>query len=215
MAWTVSSVRVRAPRIALLSVVGLLLACFPSPLSAQTVSPQTVEFDPSSDHDRVVGGVEVVDGYELRFYAIGGLVPLHVIEMGKPAPQADGKIRFNFSSLLGVWPVDGVSYEARVAAVGPGGTTVSSLSNQFVFPGTTPPPPPPAPCTYNLSATSRSGSATATTGTLSVTAGAAVRGRPSAIPDGSMSRAATAAVATDRLATRSTPIPARPNASVV
>ncbi len=41
MAWTVSSVRVRAPRIALfLGLIAGSLASFPSPLSAQTVSPR-------------------------------------------------------------------------------------------------------------------------------------------------------------------------------
>ena len=141
MAWTVSSVRVRAPRIALfLILVYVSLACFQSLLSAQTISPQTVEFDPSADHNRTVDGVAVVDDYELRFYVLGGAVLLHVIELGKPAPEADGKIRVNFSSLLGAWPVAGLVYEARVAAVGPGGSTASALSNSFTFPGTTPPP---------------------------------------------------------------------------
>ena len=94
--------------------------------AAQTVSPQIVEFDPSADHDTAVNGVDVVEGYELRFYAVGGSQPLHVIEIGKPAPQSDGRIRFNFASRLGVWPVGGVVYEARVAAVGPGGSTAST-----------------------------------------------------------------------------------------
>ena len=215
MAWTVSSVRVRAPRIALFSLFGLLLACFPSPVSAQTVSPQTVEFDPSTDHDRVVGGVDVVDGYELRFYALGGALPLHVIEMGKPTAQADGKIRFNFSSLLGVWPVEGVTYEARVAAVGPGGAALSAISNQFVFPGTTH-RQPPAPCTYSLSATARSGRRDGNDRDAQRHCRQRLRaGRRSAIPDGSMSRAATAAAGTDRLAIQSTPIQAQPNASVI
>ena len=169
MAWTVSSVRVRAPRIALCVTLGCLsLLCLPSRAIAQTVSPQIVEFDPSADHNRTVSGVAVVDGYELRFYNVGGSQPLHVIEIGKPAPESDGKIRFNFTALLGAWPVDGVVYEARVAAVGPGGSTTSTISNQFVFPGTTPPPPP---CTYTLSQTSRSVASAATTGSVSVTAG--------------------------------------------
>jgi hypothetical protein len=165
MAWTVSSVRVRVPRIApslslglsLGSSLGLTLGCLslvllPSRAIAQTVSPQIVEFDPSADHNTTAGGTAVVEGYELRFYTVSGSQPLHVIEMGKPAPQSDGKIRFNFSALLGAWPVDGVVYEARVAAVGPGGSAVSTISNQFVFPGTT---PPPAPCTYTLSQAAR------------------------------------------------------------
>jgi hypothetical protein len=104
----------------------------PSRAIAQTVSPQIVEFDPSADHNAIVSGVAVVEGYELRFHTVGGSQPVHVIDLGKPAPQSDGKIRFNFTALLGAWPVDGVVYEARVAAVGPGGSAVSTISNQFV-----------------------------------------------------------------------------------
>ena len=170
-AWTVASVRVRAPRIALLFLILIfsVLTVAPSIADAQTVSPQTVEFDPSADHSRTVNGVAVVGGYELRFYAVAGVQPLHVIEMGKPSPQSDGKIRFNFSALLGGWPVNGVVYEARVVAVGPGGKTPSTVSNQFVFPATA---PPPAPCSYALSTSSRSGTSSATTGSVGVTTGA-------------------------------------------
>ena len=133
------------PRIALfLGLIAGSLASFPSPLSAQTVSPRIVEFDPSPDHNASVNGVAVVREYELRFFAVGSTQRLHVIELGKPNVQSDGKIRFNFAALLGAWPVDGVVYEARVAAIGPGGSSQSAISNQFVF-GTTAPPPPPPP----------------------------------------------------------------------
>jgi hypothetical protein len=175
MAWTVSSVRVRAPRIALsLALIAGSLAFVPSPLTAQTVSPQSVEFDPSPDHNASVNGVAVVTEYELRFFAVGSTQPLQVIDLGKPNAGSDGKIRFSFVALLGAWPVPGVVYEARVAAVGPGGSTQSSISNQFVFPGTTPPPPPPPPppsppsCSYSLSPQSRSASAASTTGSVGV-----------------------------------------------
>jgi hypothetical protein len=174
MAWTVSSVRVRAPRIALflILIVLLSLAIFPSRLSAQTVSPQVVEFNPSPDHNRTANGVAIVEGYELRFYLVGGTQPVHVIDLDKPTPESDGKIRFNFSALLGAWPVSGVVYEARVAAIGPGGSTTSTSSNQFVFPGTTPPPPPPPPtCSYSLSPTTRSVGTAQTTGSVTVTVG--------------------------------------------
>ena len=169
MAWTVSSVRVRAPRIALsLALIAGSLASFPSPLTAQTVSPQIVEFDPSPDHNASVNGVAVVSEYELRFFAVGGTQPLHVIELGKPNPESDGKIRFNFAALLGAWPVAGVVYEARVAAVGPGGSSQSTISNQFVFPKAR---LPRRHCSYSLSTQSRSGNSASTTGTVGVTAG--------------------------------------------
>ena len=175
MAWTVSSVRVRAPHIALfLFLLGCSsLVLFPSGLGAQTISPQIVEFDPSADHSRTVGGVALVDGYQLRFYIVGGTQPVHVIELGKPTPDGDGTIRFNFSAPLGAWPVNGVVYEARVAAVGPGGSTLSAISNQFVFPGTTPPPslPPPTSCVYTVSPTSQGFNPAGGTGTATVTVG--------------------------------------------
>ena len=167
-AWTLPSVRVRA-RIALFFALGCLsLAFLPSLVNAQTVSPQTVEFDPSPDHNASAGGVAIVERYELRFYAVAGSQPLHVIDLGKPTPEADGRIRFNFASRLGGWPVVGVVYEARVAAVGPGGSTASAISNQFVFPGTT---PPPTPCNYSLSPTTRTVGTATTTGSVGVAAG--------------------------------------------
>ena len=169
MAWTASSVRERALRSALCLTLGCLpLVFLPARAIAQTVSPQLVEFNPSADHNATIGGVAVVDSYELRFYAVGGSQPLRVIEMGKPAPQADGRIRFNFTALLGAWPVEGVVYEARVAAVGPGGSTSSTISNQFVFSGTT---PAPAPCTYTLSQSARTVDGAAITGSVGMTTG--------------------------------------------
>ena len=209
MAWTESSVRVRAPRIALCVTLSCLsLLCLSARAIAQTISPQIVEFDPSADHNRTVSGVAVVDGYELRFYNVGGSQSLHVVEIGKPAPESDGKIRFNFTALLGAWPVDGVVYEARVAAVGPGGSTTSTISNQFVFPGTTPPPPP---CSYTLSQTSRSVASAATTGSLSASRRpAAARGPHRARVAGSRSRAAGLAPPTVRSTTASPPTRPRP-----
>src|SRR6187399_525869 len=104
MAWTGPSVRVRAPRIALFfSIASVALVGVSAPVSAQTVSPQSVEFDPSPDHDRSVNGVDVVDSYELRFYAVGATTALQVIGIGKPAPATDGVIRYDFSSRLDTW----------------------------------------------------------------------------------------------------------------
>ena len=174
MAWTGPSVRVRAPRIALFfSIAFVALVCVSASVSAQTVSPQSVEFDPSPDHNTSVNGASVVDRYELRFYGLGGSVALQVIDIGKPAPASDGVIRYNFSSRLGTWMVNGITYEARVAAVGPGGSTLSAISNQFTFPTVTPPPAPapPAPCVYAIATASRSGGSGSTTGTVGVTAG--------------------------------------------
>jgi len=163
---TAWSVRARISRVAVCAALSCSALILPRIAAAQTASPQIVEFDPSTDHDAVAGGVALVDRYELRFYILGGLISLHSIDLGKPSPQADGKIRFNFVSLLGTWPLDGVLYEARVAAVGPGGAGLSAPSNQFQFGDTT----GPTTCDYSLSVSSRSDDATTATGSVSVTA---------------------------------------------
>jgi len=172
-AWTISSVRVPAIRNTLL----LTLALFSSFLNAQTISPQTVEFDPSPDHSRLVGGLSVVERYVLEFFAVGSVQPLQMVDLGKPNPDDDGKIRVNFAARLGTWPADGVIYEARVSAVGPGGSTPSANSNQFTFPGGSPPPPPPSPppppdaCAYTVTPTNQGFNPSGGTGSVRVSSG--------------------------------------------
>jgi hypothetical protein len=139
-------------------------------VQAQTVSPRVVEFDPSPDHSRSAGGVALVTRYALDFYAVGSATRLQSIDLGKPAAQSNGKIRVDFTAQLGTWPLDGVVYEARVSAIGPGGATQSAVSNQFVFPATAPSPPPPTSCSFSVSPTSRSVGSSQTSGTLGVTA---------------------------------------------
>ena len=104
-------------------------------LHAQVVSnPQVVEFDPSPDHLTVLGnGQPAVSRYDLEVYVVGASVPFVVVNMGKLAPQQDGKSRFNFSSIVASWPLPGGTYEARVRAVGPDGTGLSTPSNPFNF----------------------------------------------------------------------------------
>ena len=60
----------------------------------------------------------------------------HTIDMGKPAPGADGLIRFSFTSRLTTPLVPGTTYQASVSAVGPGGTSPSALSNPIRLPFT-------------------------------------------------------------------------------
>jgi hypothetical protein len=126
------------------------LLALPSSLFAQTPDPRVVEFEPSADHSRQVNGVDLVDRYSLEFYATGTNVLLQSIDLGKPSPDLDGVIRFEFASRLGIWQVLGVVYEARVVAVGPWGSSRSSNSNQFNFPGAAPPPPPGQVCHFVL-----------------------------------------------------------------
>ena len=56
------------------------------------------------------------------------------MDLGKPTPSA-GIIRVDFLPLRHNVPTPGVTYEARVAAIGPGGSTASTVSNGFSFQG--------------------------------------------------------------------------------
>ncbi len=102
--------------------------------SAQTVNPSTVSFLPSPDHDAVdSSGQPIVSGYDLEFFPAGGAQSQLVLHLGKPSPGADGYISVDFASMLSSPPSPGQQLDAKVAAVGPGGTAESGLSNTFVF----------------------------------------------------------------------------------
>ncbi len=130
-------------------------------LSAQTVvDPQFVEFSPSPDHNTLAAdGTPLVQGYSLTFYVVGSSVAFDTMNLGKPAPNA-GIIRVDFLPLRHTTPTPGVVYEARVAAIGPGGSTASTVSNGFSFQGA---------CTYALSTTNQSIVAGGGTGSTTVT----------------------------------------------
>ena len=72
-------------------------------LSAQVVSnPRVAEFDPSADHWQLLdGGESAVLKYELEVYLVGASAPFATLDMGKPSPDADGKIRYDFASSVG------------------------------------------------------------------------------------------------------------------
>lgn len=131
-------------------LVTVLLALVWSPqLCAQTIiDPRLVEFTPSPDHDASLpDGHPSVERYDLKFYYLGALQPFQVMNLGKPSPDLDGKIRVDFVRYLLSWPLPGISYEARVAAIGPTGVGQSAPSNSFAFSG---------PCGYVLSSNSAS-----------------------------------------------------------
>ncbi|MCL4814150.1 MAG: BACON domain-containing protein [Vicinamibacteraceae bacterium] len=133
---------------------------------AQVVTnPRLVEFDPSTDHDAVSPGDNqpVVTSYTLQFYLAGATSPFQTLDFGKPAPQTDGKIRYDFSARVTAWPQFGALYEARVAAIGPGGSGVSEASNQFTV---------QAPCSTTVSPTSVAAVAGGGTYTIGITTGA-------------------------------------------
>ena len=116
-----------------------------APLHAQVLSdPRVAEFDPSPDHwTTLESGEPAVLRYDLAVYLLGASTPFGTVDMGKPSPEADGKIRYDFSSQVTAWTLPGGNYEARVSAVGPEGEALSSPSNPFTFTS-------PSQCTISL-----------------------------------------------------------------
>ena len=150
----------------------LCLVAWPSLLAAQPIAnPTVVEFPPSPDHQRVVNEEPLVDFYVLEFYTVGGTDLLQSLNIGKPSPEGDGLIRYRFQDALRTWQAPNVTYEARVVAVGRGGSGPSTPSNPFTFPNATVSTPAPGPpCTYTLTPPSRILSTSASTGLVIVAA---------------------------------------------
>ena len=141
------------------AVAALLVAS--APVSAQT-NVNVVEFLPAPAHHVVAAsGQPVVARYEFLVYQAGALDPYLRVNLGKPAPQADGVIRTDFRGLVPVWPLPNVRSESRIAAYGPDGYVFSPVSNSFTY-----------ACSFALSATDQSFAAAGGTGTVQMTAGA-------------------------------------------
>ena len=147
------------------ALAALVIVLVTVPAAAQTpavIDPRVVEFDPSPDHSAVASDSQpVVTRYSLELYLVGGTTPVQVANLGKPAPQTDGKIRVDFTTLLSPWPAAGTTYEARVAVIGPSGTARSDQSNTFAF---------SSPCSSSISPTSVSVAGAASTGSVAVSA---------------------------------------------
>jgi hypothetical protein len=150
--------RVLHHAVVILLVVGSAVA-----LTAQTVvDPRFVEFAPSPDHNTLApNGTPLVQRYSLSIFAVGSSVAFDTMDLGKPAPSA-GVIRVDFLPLLHAAPTPDVVFEARVTAVGPGGSTGSTASNGFSF---------AAACAPSINSTGQSVGAGLTTGSVGVTAG--------------------------------------------
>ena len=158
----VRSERFSSVRISLaLTLLFVMLA--PISVHAQLViDPTTAEFDPSVDHSATLSdGTSLVSRYDLEFYLIGATSPFQVLNLGKPAPALDGKIRVNFTSLFSSFPTPGIVYQAAVAAIGPGGAGRSTFSNTFSF---------SAACSFTASPTSQTVAAAGGGASVSVTA---------------------------------------------
>ena len=125
--------RTRSSRASLLGIA--LMLAVTAAANAQVVSdPRVAEFDPSPDHWQTLeSGEPAVLRYELSVYVVGASEPFATVDMGKPDPEADGKVRYDFSNGVSGWPLTDSNYEARVSAVGPEGAALSDPSNQFVF----------------------------------------------------------------------------------
>ena len=126
----------------------IFLLSFGTALQAQVLSdPRIAEFDPSPDHWAVLGGGQpAVVRYDLEMYEVGTSSPFATMDMGKPSPDADGKIRYDFSSAVASFSFPGGNYEARVSAVGPEGEALSDPSNPFTF-------STPSSCGFSLNTT--------------------------------------------------------------
>ena len=154
----------RCLRVAHHAFILFLVVATAAVLSAQTVvDPRFVEFSPSADHStNASNGTPLVQRYSLTVYVVGSSVAFDTMDLGKPTPSG-GVIRVDFLPLLHSVPTPGIVFEARVSAVGPGGSTASSLSNGFSF--------QPA-CAPSLNSTGQSVGSGGATGSVGVTAGA-------------------------------------------
>jgi len=151
-----------------IAALALVLSIAPT-VAAQSISDaRRVEFTPSSDHGTIdpVTGLALVNSYTVDVFFAGGTVAVQTANLGKPTPDADGMIRVDFVSLLPSPLAAGVTYEAVVSAVGPGGTTPSARSNTFSF---------SVSCAPSISPTSQSltGAGGTATTTVTVAAGCA------------------------------------------
>ena len=153
-------------RVSVVTTMVIALGGAWSHVSAQTVTdPRYVEFTASADHFALTSGSQpMVSGYQMGWYLSGATAPVSVTDLGKPDPDGTGTIRLDLFSILSATPTPGITYTARVAALGPLGSSSSSDSNPFVFGG---------PCTYTVSPTIASVVSAGSTLTDSVTVGSA------------------------------------------
>ena len=99
---------------------------------AQIRHPNIVAFQPSVDQDAIgADGQPLVRRYELEISRAGSMQLLLTINLGKPAPDADGYVRVIVEDQVNTAALTGLTLEARVAAVGASGTSRSAASNVF------------------------------------------------------------------------------------
>ena len=119
-------------RRAILGIAFAVQMMFAGSVGAQTVNPNVLTFVPSATHDSIgPSGRPVVSGYALELYRMGSARPETVIDLGKPAPGLDGRIRVDVAASLAGARLTGELLEAKVIVVGPWGSSSSPASNLF------------------------------------------------------------------------------------
>jgi Putative binding domain, N-terminal/Viral BACON domain len=131
---TAAAAHARHTRVIRLALILMLLSLSAVPLRAQSIlDGGRVEFQPSPDNDTVVSGTALVSGYSLNIYVAGSGTVVSTANLGKPTPESDGFMRVAYLPLLTTPLQVGVTYEARVSANGPGGSSSSTVSNTFAL----------------------------------------------------------------------------------
>ena len=152
-------------------ILGLFLALLlpASQVRAQSiVDARRVEFTPSGQHDAVTSsGAPIVERYTIDVFVAGTVWPVASADLGKPVPESDGMIRIDFVSLLSAPLANGVTYEAMVQAIGPGGRSGGTRTNTFSF-GAVACTPVVAPLAASFAAAGGTGSSTVTAGAACV-----------------------------------------------
>ncbi len=93
------------------------------------INPTKAEFNASADHNLTENEIALVSSYELRVFVTCATVPLRVLNLAKPTPDANNLIIVDIVSLVRSLPVG--DYFATVAVKGPGGESISTPSNPF------------------------------------------------------------------------------------
>jgi PKD repeat protein len=103
-------------------------------------NPSTAVFTASADHNTVAAdGQPLVTSYRIDLLPASGSLAVASKDIGKPTPDAANDITYaELASVYAVVPNG--DYVAKVAAVGPGGSTISTASDVFSVLSSAPPP---------------------------------------------------------------------------
>lgn len=111
----------------------LLLCIIASPAFAQTPVTATngFAFSASPDHSATnADGSPMLTRYEIRFVPGTGCAPQPAVNAAKPTPDGTGTITVDPVATFGVLTAN-CAYTAVVAAIGPGGESLSAPTDPF------------------------------------------------------------------------------------